>query len=128
MPVICIIGIAAVEIALKSKNKSMGWEEDLVFIEEMDYLKTGSLLTTAFSLARLGIKSIPVGVVGDDELGHGILDEIRGVNMGIRGIRERAESIGGALQVISRPGSGTEISVTVKKNDNIEEKTEKDIG
>jgi signal transduction histidine kinase len=36
--------------------------------------------------------------------------------MGLMSMRERAESLGGTVQVTSTPGSGTEIKITLKHN------------
>ena len=89
---------------------------------ELDYIGREAI-TNAFRHARANL--IEVGllysgrvlqlVVRDD--GCGMLPDLiskgRPEHFGLRGMRERAERAGGRLTVRSRPGGGTEVSVTV---------------
>ena len=56
-------------------------------------------------------------IVDDDGrgLGHGHHD-ILGAHFGLQGIRERVNKLGGVLQIVSAPGGGTRLSVTVPLN------------
>ena len=38
-------------------------------------------------------------------------------HLGLKGMRERAQSVGGQFEVVSEPGTGTRISVTIPKSD-----------
>ncbi|MGH7447137.1 MAG: histidine kinase [Longimicrobiales bacterium] len=53
-------------------------------------------------------------VVRDDGrgLGHGA-DDVPGDHFGLQGVRERADKLGGLLQIDSQPGKGTRLAVTV---------------
>jgi signal transduction histidine kinase len=49
------------------------------------------------------------GVIADDGVGFEVDACVRNGGMGLRGMRERLEAVGGSLRVISAPGSGAEI-------------------
>lgn len=50
--------------------------------------------------------------VCDEGMGF-CLDELNGATLGILGMRERAELLGGTFQIITAPGEGTEIHVSI---------------
>lgn len=89
---------------------------------ELDYIGREAI-TNAFRHARANLIEVTLLysgrvlqlVVRDD--GCGMLPELiskgRPEHFGLRGMRERAERAGGRLTVRSRPGGGTEVSVTV---------------
>lgn len=82
---VCIIGSIKGEIAMGPLKKTPGWGEKS-FVKKLEFRKSGSLLNTAFPLARLGVKSLPMGIVGNDELGYWLLDEIRNYGLQIEAI------------------------------------------
>ena len=43
---------------------------------------------------------------------------VRGGHLGIVGMKERAEAVGGKLQIISKPGEGLLVQVIVPQTDN----------
>lgn len=49
--------------------------------------------------------------IGDD--GIGISPENASIGIGIRGMRDRIEAVGGRLDISSQPGSGTRVRVTI---------------
>jgi signal transduction histidine kinase len=49
------------------------------------------------------------GVIADDGVGFEVEACIRNGGLGLRGMRERLEAVGGSLRVISAPGGGAEI-------------------
>jgi two-component system nitrate/nitrite sensor histidine kinase NarX len=51
--------------------------------------------------------------VADDGRGFGPADSVAAARFGLRGMRERAESVGAEFQVASRPGGGTSILLRV---------------
>ena len=40
---------------------------------------------------------------------------LKGAGLGLAGMRERIEAVGGSLQIISRPGEGTKLFVSVRR-------------
>lgn len=55
--------------------------------------------------------------VRDEGAGFNLADvNPDGVHVGLSGMRERAEAIGGKLSITSHPGAGTQVTVTVLKN------------
>ncbi len=53
------------------------------------------------------------GLVSDDGRGFDPAAVMRGGGLGLFGLRERASYIGGAVEIVSRPGAGTRIEITV---------------
>jgi signal transduction histidine kinase len=64
------------------------------------------------SCVRVEIEQRPDGlhgVIADDGVGFEVEACIRNGGLGLKGMRERLEAVGGSLRVISAPGSGAEI-------------------
>jgi signal transduction histidine kinase len=56
-------------------------------------------------------------VVHDD--GRGLwprADEARGEHFGLKGVRERVDKLGGVLDIVSHPGKGTRLAVTIPRS------------
>ena len=57
--------------------------------------------------------------VKDDGIGFEVKDKQRTGSLGLMGMRERAMSIGGELQIESSPGQGTTVNFLLRKNDSV---------
>ena len=71
---------------------------------------TKASVTVTFETRRCGIQIADDGV-GFELATVGATDQ--GEHLGIAGIRERAEMLGGTLRIASAPGAGTTVVVTV---------------
>ena len=60
--------------------------------------------------------------VKDDGIGFEVKDKQRTGSLGLMGMRERAMSIGGELQIKSSPGQGTTVNFLLRKNDSDSDK------
>jgi len=60
-------------------------------------------------------KEIVKVIVSDDGVGFDVKHKANG--MGLRTIKERAESVGGEASILSSPGKGTKIAITIPFND-----------
>ena len=62
-----------------------------------------------------GLRDVLVVQITDDGRGFEAVDERFGARVGLRGMRDRLEMIGGTLTIDSRPGGPTTISATIEK-------------
>jgi NarL family two-component system sensor histidine kinase LiaS len=55
-------------------------------------------------------------VVSDDGVGFDPDDrQVRATHLGLTSMRERARDLGGSLEIVSAPGSGTEVRLEVPR-------------
>jgi signal transduction histidine kinase len=63
---------------------------------------------------RVSLRRGAAGIVLEiDDDGHGFDVDTTTPGMGLRNLRDRAESLGGKLEVLSRPGEGTTVRATI---------------
>ncbi|MFZ0009987.1 MAG: sensor histidine kinase [Steroidobacteraceae bacterium] len=73
---------------------------------------TNAARHAAASCVRVEIEQRPDGlhgVIADDGVGFEVEACVRSGGLGIKGMRERLEAVGGSLRIISAPGNGAEI-------------------
>jgi signal transduction histidine kinase len=54
--------------------------------------------------------------IGDDGLGMNQKQAVAANHFGLIGMRERAQLVGGRLQIDSRPGAGTRVRFTIERD------------
>jgi signal transduction histidine kinase len=96
-------------------------------LEESVYRITQEALNNAVKHARARHVSISLKCETSDRLSFSIIDdgrgfesnsseaseELNGSGLGMKTMKERAEALGGAIKVISAPGQGTSVEVTI---------------
>jgi signal transduction histidine kinase len=105
-----------VEIRVDGQRRALSPELELALV------RVGQeALTNAFKHAQAGRIELAIGYA-PDRVRMTVIDDGRGFDsrapaarghFGLRGIRERVEALGGTLEVRSREGGGTEVSVEV---------------
>jgi signal transduction histidine kinase len=63
---------------------------------------------------RVSLRRAAAGIVAEiDDDGRGFDVDTTTQGMGLRNLRDRAESLGGKLEILSTPGEGTTVRATI---------------